>query len=248
MRQFKFLALSILFLHVTFFVSVRDGNAKEFEINAAFYVLVDLSSSYFDKTTKDDMKRTLNIVTESLVELSRRSPSPALFSFLSIDEISLGSKPLCEAVLKPSLFGGKKSSKTGGAIILNKLKKLEAYFEQCRDWIVAQKPKNGTDISGAIDLAARMARGQLNGPKAMIIISDFFEERWDGAVAPNLDLSGFKIDLIYRVNKKAALDVEAFNMNMRTWKDRLLTAGADDTTIIIESGLMPRDIINGLAP
>ena len=109
----------ICFIVICFVQSIvlREAQAKELDVNSSFYVLVDLSKTYFNKNTKGEMRRTLNQVNASLLELSTRHLSPALFTFLSIDKISLGKKPLCEAALKATIFGGGKSEKYGGMTV-----------------------------------------------------------------------------------------------------------------------------------
>ncbi len=236
-KRIGFVAISagILFL-VWLFPVHQESVGAELELNAGMFVLVDLSTSYYDEETHSLMGETLDQVNKVLVELTKRWPTPLVFHYLSIDEISLGSAPLCSGVYKSSIFGLKKKNSDGGTPVITKRSQLKRLLVACRDVILSQKPKKGTDISGAVDLAARMAVGQARGPKAIIVISDFLETRWDGAVSPDLNLNGFKVAMIYRVRKRLAMETATLNAALDDWKNRFKSAGANRVFSVIERG------------
>jgi hypothetical protein len=221
---------------VTSLLYTSSLRAEPTEFNSSIFILTDLSKSYFDSSTLKLMKKTLGRTNSLVVSLTKRIPTPVMIHYLSIDLISLSKAPLCAAGFKSTLLGRGKKNLDDDLPIIHKRPKLRSFLGQCRDFILAQKPRQGTDISGAIELATRIAKGQDRGLKIMIIISDLYESRWEKAPQLTAKLDGFRIGLVYRVRDMSALEQESFDENLLQWKTRLEKAGAERVITVIESG------------
>ena len=210
--------------------------------NSSIFVLVDLSRSYYDASTRDITEQTLKKVNRGIAALAELYPPPVQFVFLSISTISLAEPPLCEATFKPVIFCGKSRN-------ICRLRDLRRKFlPTCLRRILAEKPRGATDISGAIDYAVRISRPQLRGPKAMVIVSDMQEDLAKGAVAPSLSLKKFAITLIYRIRGTEGLIPDAVSDRVRVWQDKLRSAGASKVDAAIEQSDVSAFIVQALAP
>ena len=171
-----------------------NANAAEKKIGSNVHILFDLSSSYFNKEYQKQNKRVLNKSFDVYKILSKRILNPIKFQVFVITESSNENAIMCDFTsCKTSLFG--KKEKDASCQHVDALKKL---FAICIKKIMSQNPKPGTDITGAIDLSARIARDQSpDGDQTIIILSDFIEDRGD-LPAPNLKLNDFEILLVYR--------------------------------------------------
>ncbi|MBO6946386.1 MAG: hypothetical protein JJ855_00285 [Rhodospirillales bacterium] len=214
----------------------RVDAAGDVALNGGAYVLVDLSASYFHPSTMNVMDSTLSQVNEILLELVGKWPSPFSFHFLPIGEAGLTSPALCEGVFRSSLFKRNRAAAEDGTRLLHDRDELARHLDNCKILILNQAPRQLTDISGSIDLAQRMSRAQSRGPKTLIIISDFAEDRSPEAYSGELDLNGFSVIMIYRLQSASPKQQREIDRNLKHWSQNFRKAGAKGVSSILESG------------
>lgn len=215
------------------------------EINSSLILAVDYSGSYVDRRKDGEMKQLFGTVNKFLARAAAELPANVSFKALSITELSSIEKPDCEAEgYAKGLFGKKTGGGRGQYLVSPPKKSSEpSEFEQylteiCIHRLVkrTEKGAGGTDISGAIDSVVTIAREEAEGPKVLVVMSDFYE--YKDAALPNFkfDLSGFRILMVYRT----AYDVDANNQAKLTrekaleWKRRFESSGADAVFLMDE--------------
>jgi hypothetical protein len=176
------------------FAKFAIGDSK---IKSNVHILFDLSTSYFNKEYRDRNKKVLKKSFNLVKQVFKRIGSPVKFQVLPITAYSNQSEILCETTFcKKSLFGKKLGEKKEPVCI--KEKALESFFSACVRTLMARKPEEATDITGAIDKSVRIARAQSpDGYQTMVILSDFIEWR-EGLPTPKFKLNDFHILLVYR--------------------------------------------------
>ncbi len=215
------------------------------EINSSLILVVDYSGSYVDRRKDGELERLFGIVNRFLSKAAERLPNDVSFKALAITDLSSLEKPDCEAEgYSKGIFGTKK--KKEGQLEVKPDKKLKggaSEFEQFLSEICIHKLLNrsekgagGTDISGAIDTVVTIAREETDGPKVLVIMSDFYEYRAAGLPSFKFDLNDYRILMIYRTE----YDVDANNQAKLTrnkaeeWKRRFESAGAEAVFLMDE--------------
>jgi hypothetical protein len=107
------------------------------------------------------------------------------------------------------------------------LKKLTDFFGgDCTRLILMRSPAKFTDITGALDTVARENALQKPGFNAVMVISDFQEERRPNQTGAIGSLNGVHALLLYRVLESDRYDPSKLDDRMNEWKARLRKAGA----------------------
>ena len=226
---------------ITIFFTVFHSYAEEdIEIETNIHILMDLSTSYYGKGTITENKRALQETFKVIRKIAKDDiERPAIIQVLGITEISTNQKIICEAQLtKGKIFKSKKNDQESGAF--KKPKQLYNYLmEQCLPAILDQKPRNGTDISGALDKSTRIARSQAPyGDNVLIVHSDFFEYRaivnGKKLKMPDIDLEGFHILLVYRAEFFSKYDGKFINVDeaVNSWRKSMKDMGAEKIVIV----------------
>ena len=113
----------------------------------------------------------------------------------------------------------------------------DPYVDTCKVKIMKQDIAPGTDISGTIDLARKLARAETNGPVFLIILSDFYEYRDEALPKFDFDLEGFRVLLMHRT-KAYSMDGKVFELTdqeVQKWKKIFLDSGAKKACITPEN-------------
>ena len=214
------------------------------EINSSLILAVDYSGSYVDRRKDGEMKRLFGIVNRFLSKAAERLPNNVSFKALAITDLSSLEKPDCEAEGFSKGIFGKKVKKKGQYLVKPEKKssgvsEFETFLsEVCIHQLLkrSEKGAGGTDISGTIDAVVTIAREETDGPKVLVIMSDFYEYRAAGLPSFKFDLDGYRILMVYRTE----YDVDANNQAKLTrkkaeeWKRRFESAGAEAVFLMDE--------------
>lgn len=216
--------------------------AQEAPPNSYLFVLVDLSASYFTQTMKQRISQSLYKITNGLEQLVEYLPQPVALYVLPIGEASLQNEPLCQILYEATLIPGRH----GGDIIRRK-EDLKRRLEVCKDFILKQKPRKFTDISGAIIQASSIAPKREKVQKRLIVLSDFVEDRPSKGESPKLNLKGFCVAMAYRVLMEDALKPDSLEQRLEEWVSLFARSGAKKILRYIDTGIDASRLANDLS-
>jgi hypothetical protein len=199
------------------------------EPRSSVTVLVDLSETWLNPGSVEQNRKVLEAVAEGALAAADEFDPPTVIRYLQIGDYSLMREPLCEAIYDPKLIG----SKNPQSLYVSNQKAAAKYFgSDCVQFILSRGHQPYTDISGAVDSAARLSQQQTTGRKVLIVLSDLKEETRKDQVAPDaLRLDGFTAILMYRVLPEDRRNPKMLDARIRTWEQRLRDAGARTTAI-----------------
>lgn len=233
--------ICLLFLLLTL-----TANTAKAEINSSLILAVDYSGSYVANREKGEMKNLFVTVNEFISRAAQRLPANVSFKALSITEASSVEKPDCEAEgYAKGLFGKASGGGKGQHLVspASKKSKEPTEFEQYLAEIclprLLERAKNGaggTDIAGAIDAVVTIAKEEAQGPKVLVVMSDFYESKADFLPKFKLNLDGFRILMIYRTTYEVNQQniAELTRKKAKEWEAKLRTAGAEEVFLMDE--------------
>ncbi len=185
-------------------------------------VLIDLSSTWHLPASRSENERVLRKVGEAIAATAIDLPLPVRIRYLPIGDLSLGRNALCDVVFAPRIL----NARAVDGEIAN-LKQLGDYLTKDCPRVVLSRPQEvRTDITGAIDSAARGFVEQVALYRSMIIVSDFKEERRKTQRSSPLNLSATRVLMLYRVLEEDRLDSTGLDKRLDDWKHKLGEAGA----------------------
>jgi hypothetical protein len=177
-------------------LSAADGQQLSEEPQSSITVLVDLSTTWSNPASRLQNEEALKVVAKSVLHMASDLDPPIVIRYFPIGDLSLGRHALCEVLFLPklSLSPQKKLAEVANP------RALQGYLEaSCLEKVLAQKQEAFTDITSALDNAARITDEQLGNFRAIIILSDLKEERRPGQKRQNLHLQGQRVLLLYRI-------------------------------------------------
>jgi hypothetical protein len=208
------------------------------EPRSAVFILVDLSRTWDNEQSTKENQAVLEAVFEATVELGKRYRPPTHVQVLPIGNASLMRPPLCDAIFDPKLISG--SSNSGN--VFTQDGRFKKYLQiDCARFVLTRTAEKFTDISGALDTAARLAVPLPEGTRALIILSDMVEDLPHGQTPPKLDLPNFRILILYRVLADDRQTPQRLNERLDDWKNRLSGAGAR-IEVAPDQGITPGEI------
>jgi len=209
------------------------------EPRSTISILVDLSQTWHNERSGNQNRTVLETVFEAAIELSKRYHPPTHIRVLPIGDASLMRPPLCDAVYDPKLISAPSKSGNGFTQETRLRKYLKA---DCTRFVVSRPREKFTDISGAIDSAARLALGGRAGDeRALIVLSDMKEDLPRGQIPPELSLPGFRILIVYRVLPEDRRAPNLLDKRLGEWKARLTGAGGR-VEVVPDQGVTPGQV------
>jgi hypothetical protein len=182
-------------------------------------VVVDYSASFAPLTQTDRL--ALLETARAIGNLATQDwPPPTTIVWRKIGTSSTAATPTCDIFeYKRSIVGA-----AGGAELLN------SKLTDCVDSIVLDSRRRAmqepfTDISGGVMMAAQ-DWAPMRGRKAIVVLSDFLEDRPKGSRAPRLELHGESVLLLHRPGTMESSNIGAYLARIRLWRDRFIGAGA----------------------
>jgi hypothetical protein len=193
------------------------------EIRSSVFVLVDLSETWLAPSSKQENQRILSTAGQSIILAAEEIEPPIAIRYFPIGDESLMRPPLCEAVYDPKILPG-----TGGnKKVITRRSDAEDYFvKDCVQFILSQPTQDFTDISGAVDTAARVGKLQEEGERVIILLSDLKQELRPGQSATSSDLGGYTVILVYRVLPEDRQSPANLDGRLLWWRESLEEAGA----------------------
>jgi hypothetical protein len=209
------------------------------EAKSSITVLVDLSGTWLNDRSRTIDQRELEAVSATIATMVPSLKAPVEIRYLEIGDGSLSRPPLCAARYVPNIFHTVENVDEFADI-----QKLSEFFgEDCVRLILMRKPEAFTDITGALSTVSRISASEASRYRALIILSDFREERrlkQKGDVGP---LPGLHAVLLYRVLNEDRLDPSELDSRIARWLSTLRRAGARPTAvddIVIEPAQIKR--------
>lgn len=218
------------------------GYADHKETNYYVFVLVDLSASFFDKTSLPKTKRSLERIFDGLRQYINFLPAPVKIFVLPITDASLQGQILCSTTYKPTLIPPSK----GDGDVIYRNRDFGLFLDKCLNFILKQKPSDFTDISGAIIHASNISRQRKKLLNTLIVLSDMEEESPRKQIISRFSLQGFCVTLVYRPIKKDILQPGTLQTRIDGWKHKLTDSGAESVSTYIESGIDPATMVDEL--
>ncbi len=105
----------------------------------------------------------------------------------------------------------------------------------------AIRPEPATDISGAVALAADVAR-LVSGLKVLIVLSDFQEELPRGHKPTPFRLSSERVVMLYRPDVRDTPSGDEMYQRLQDWERRLKAAGASTVCRVPIKGVLAESI------
>lgn len=207
--------------------------SPEEEARSSVSILVDLSQTWHNERDLKQNQLVLAAVTEAAVQLGALFTPPTHIRVLPIGDASLLRPPLCEAIFDPKLI----SSSSGNGSVFTQERALRRYIkDDCITFVLSRSREDFTDISGAIDSAARMAALQPGTERAIVILSDMLEDLPAGQIPSDLALQGYRILIVYRALETDRKQPALLNERLSDWKARLSNAGAE-VEVVADQGI-----------
>lgn len=214
---------SILLLFVSLCVPVAHAHAFSVQAPASsITVLVDLSESWYNPSSKTKNERILHSVADAILSATINVDPPITIRYLSIGDRSLARDPLCEVTFLPQIISGKQPDGYESST-----KELSEFLgERCLQHVLGQRQEPFTDITGALDNVSRATKGQSGLYKAVIVLSDMKEERRKSQVGSLGKLTGARVLILYRALPEDMDNSVAFDQRIDDWRQRLNKSGA----------------------
>lgn len=211
------LAISLL-LFTSCQQEIRGGEAVRSEV----YVLVDLSSTWFNPQNEARNRKLLTAVGEGAGLMANDVPTPYLVQYRVIGDQSFLREPICSAVYAPGF-----RRRGAGDESVSRPGKLVSYLTKaCVDGILSRRPEALTQISAAVASVAAEPRPSRQGTRSIIIISDFLEETTKTAPIPDGSLVGTRVLLLYRPLAEDQFSPSGTSVRVDEWRVRLEGKGA----------------------
>lgn len=207
------------------------------EYNSSITVLIDLSRTYYNESTRPNISRLLKIVSQGISQLTTILDSPVKITFLSITDQSLSAPVIASFFFQPKIFV------SGTSDTITAKKDLEKHLDLTSEIITRKPASNFTDISGAIDLATRVVSAQSRGKRIVIVMSDMIEDLKPKAKTATINANGFEFLILYRILPIDGSDPNKLNQRLDVWKERLIAGGASKVTFINDATLSPSEIL-----
>jgi len=197
---------------------IRGGEAVQSEV----YVLVDLSSTWFNAESEQRNRRLLSSVGQGAGLMATEIPTPYLVQYRVIGDNSYLREPICSAVYEPGF-----RRKGDDSERISRPRDLQAYLSgTCVQGILSRSPEPLTQISAAVASVALEPRPSEKGRRYVVIISDFLEESVSAAPIPDGGLSGVKVLLLYRPLAEDQLSPTGTSARVEQWRALLQARGA----------------------
>ena len=211
------------------------------EVQSSITLAIDYSGSYVADRKKDDLNQVYKFAFDVISKAAVRMPKDISFKSLAISEKSSEERVDCKAKgVSKGLFGNPSKGDPYAHTVEGKKKKPSAFREYLGTICLSAIQKRGespeTDISGTVDLAIKLAREETNGPKLLVMLSDFYEYRNEAFPEFEFDLEDFHILLIYRsmyFENQSGVAELTYNEAVR-WKERFENSGAARVYIVDE--------------
>lgn len=189
-----FILLTLIFLN----------KAEAYEEESQVILLIDFSTSYFEKSRMNKLQKNFEYFGELLISEDANSEAPIIVDVRPIGVDSAQGESLCtftvarKGSIKKNI--GCDGGKTG-PLCTSKKEAIKDFFSRtCFNKIASIPAAKFTDISGALYTASRI---KLGGPKPyLVIFSDMEESRGDLPLG-KIDLEGFKV-LVVCSNKRVS--------------------------------------------
>jgi hypothetical protein len=228
-------------LWIVFLASIvpATGQVKlPIEAKSQITVLVDLSQSWLNPQSNSVNKRTLEAVAESIGTMLPKLKNPVGIRFLEIGDGSLSRPPICQARYSPNIYHLSRDGEFAD------IPETIQFLKKCGDHTLSKKPAGYTDITGALNTVSRVSRNESSQYSALIILSDFREERRKGQSGTIGKLPGFRTALIYRVLETDRMNPADLDKRVQNWTQAIRGAGASSAVamddVIIEPGTLSR--------
>lgn len=219
------------------------GGFSEEELGTSVVVLVDFSASFSPLQGHD--ARGLREVARAIANLSGDWSAPIKITWSKIEEASLLARPLCG----PIEFSPRLIKRRGEIADREELRKE---LENCGQAVVKRSsdpaersPK--TDISGAVLMAAEMARNT-RGEKVVLILSDFDEDLPKGTLRADFRLTGERVVMIHRPWSKDAGDPNKYFQRIGEWSNTFRERGAKEVIEWPVFSITEHRLARGLRP
>ena len=216
---------------------IRGGEAVRSEV----YVLVDLSSTWFNPQNEAKNRRLLTAVGQGAGLMATDLPPPYLVQYRIIGDQSYLREPICSAVFAPGF-----RRKGAGADSVSRPAKLSSYLSKtCVDGILSREPEALTQISAAVASVALEPRPSQQSTRSIIIISDFLEETTSAAPIPDGSLTGVRVLLLYRPLAEDQLTPSGTSLRVEHWRGLLQGKGAA-VQVAPDTSMRPSQIVSFL--
>jgi hypothetical protein len=189
------------------------------------YVLVDLSETWHNAAEKARNHDELVEVGEGIGIAASNFDPPIQVEYRVIGARSLGKRPICKVLYRPSLLAAKQPSPE---LVSTEAELRQVLGGSCPDSIVKQPAEPLTEISAAIVSATSEPRPP-QSRRLLILLSDFKEESLKSADNGALDaarLKETKVLMIYRVLPEDQGDPSALMARVARWRKLLQDRGA----------------------
>lgn len=204
------------------------------------YVLVDLS-----ETWKNDQQasRDLDVLRETGYGIALATDdleAPIAIQTRAIGVRTLEREPLCDVVYQPRMV----PVRSNASYEINRRPKLERYLGvDCPDEIMKQPPEPLTEITAAIASVANQPAVNASR-RDIIIVSDFLEET-STPVNLDIDLTGFRVLLLYRPITEDFAQPAGMRARVADWEEAIRRRGGR-VTIMPDTALKRRTIASYL--
>jgi len=211
------------------------------EVQSSITLAIDYSGSYVANRNEGDLDQVYKFAFDVISKAALRMPKDISFKSLAISDMSSIERVDCQAKgVSRGLFGNSAEEDPYAHLVEGKGRKPSPFREyletNCLTAIQQRGESPGTDISGTLDLAIKLAREETSGPKLLVMLSDFYEYRNETFPEFEFDLEDFHILLIYRSmyfeNESGGAEL-TYDEAVR-WQARLEASGAERVYIVDE--------------
>lgn len=197
------------------------------EAKSRVTILVDLSGTWFNKSSKEADRQELEAVADTIAALAPYLKPPIDVRYLQIGDASLSRAPLCEARYMPNIF--RTTDNQNEFADLGKM--LQFFRDDCAQIVLMHTPQPFTDITGAFNTVSRLMANDSAAFNAVIALSDFKEERRRNQTGTLGSLRGAHVILLYRVLNSDRINSGALDERIGTWLHNLQAAGASASAL-----------------
>lgn len=217
---------------------VKGGEAIKSEV----YVLVDLSSTWFNAANEPRNRRVLTAIGQGASLTAPQAPQPYLVQYRVIGDNAYLRDPICSVVFMPGFRRDRIDTERQ-----TRLPALTTYLANtCVDGILARPAEPLTQISAAIASVAAEPRPSPKSTRRLIVVSDFLEETNQVAPVPEQGLAGVSVLLLYRPLAEDQLAPSGVARRVETWKSFLEARGAT-VQVAPDTAVRPSQIVSFLA-
>lgn len=210
------------------------AEARDFAPETVVSVLVDLSATWHNGTSKAYNDQLLESVGTALSSAAIVLPKPISIRYHAIGQATLDRPSLCRIDYRPNILGfsspGVESDST----------RFQAYLVQkCPLYILSNRPEPVTEIAAAIQSSLQATAMVSNhAVRVMLILSDFKEETKVHLALLPRTLAGVRIIMLWRTLPEDRRNPAELDKRIALWKAylaghgaKMVSAFADDTAI-----------------